>query len=147
MRYLRETSGKGTEKIQQYAEDPHTTAAIRGPGNETEARVSTPKKSFYTIRPLADGEMEFGSDESAVPAGFDSASAIKLRAEREEWVGMRVDLWDDEGTARGGERLGILVKVQYWWKEERGVWSQIFHDIMYLGSRDGTEGSQGEILE
>lgn len=147
MRYLRETSGKGTEKIQQYAEDPDKTAAIRGPGNETVAGVSTTKKSFYTIRPLTDGEMEFGSDETAVPAGFDSASAIKLRAEREGWVGMRVDLWDDEGTDRGGERLGMLVKVQYWWKEEKGVWSQILHDIMYLGSRDGTEGSQGEILE
>lgn len=147
MKYLRETSGKGTEKIQQYAEDPDKTAAIRGSGNETVASVSTPKKSFYTIRPLTTSEMEFGSDETAVPAGFDSASAIKLQADREGWVGMRVDLWDDEGTDSGGERLGILVKVQYWWKEERGVWSQILHDIMYLGSRDGTEGSQGGIME
>lgn len=147
MRYLRETSGKGTEKIQQYAEDPDKTAAIRGPGNEIVAGVSTAKKSFYTIRPLTDGEMEFGSDEIAGPAGFDSASAIKLQAEREGWVGMRVDLWDDEGTDRAGKRLGMLVRVQYWWKEEQGVWSQILHDIMYLGSRDGTEGSQGGILE
>lgn len=147
MKYLRETSGKGTEKIQQYTEDPGKTAAIRGPDNEVVASVSTPKKSFYTIRPLTDDEMEFGSDETAVAAGFNSASAIKLQAEREGWVGMRVDLWDDEGTGRGCERLGILVKVQYWWKEEKGLWSQILHDIMYLGLRDGTEGSQGEILE
>lgn len=147
MKYLRETSGKGTEKIQQYTEDPGKTAAIRSPDNEIVASVSTPKKSFYTIRPLTGGEMEFGSDENAVAAGFTSASAIKHQAEREGWVGMRVDLWDDEGTDRGGERLGILVKVQYWWKEEKGLWSQILHDIMYLGSRDGTEGSQGEILE
>lgn len=146
MKYLRETTGKGTGRIQQYAEDTRTMAATRGPDNETVANVSTPKKSFYTIRPLTDGEIEFGSEEPVVAAGFDSASALKLQAEREGWVGMRVDLWDDEGTGRDGETLGLLVKVQYWWREEMGSWTQILHDIMYLGSRDGTEGSQGEIL-
>lgn len=147
MKYLRETSGKGKEKIQRYAGDPGKTAVTPGPDDEILASASTPKKSFYTIRPLTDGEMEFGSDEIVVAAGFNSASALKLQAEREGWVGMRVDLWDDEGTDRGGETLGMLVKVQYWWREELGSWSQILHDIMYLGSRDGTEGNQGEILE
>ncbi|KAL1846594.1 hypothetical protein Daus18300_014212 [Diaporthe australafricana] len=147
MKYLRETSGKDTENIQEFMEDPDKTTTATAPTTETSASVSASKKSFYTIRPLTDGEIEFGSDEIVAPAGFDSAADAKLQAEREGWVGMRVDLWDDEGTDHEGRAKGMLVKVQYWWKRDAGVWSQILHDIMYLGSRDGTEGSEGDILE
>lgn len=149
MRYLRETSGKGKDRIQQFVEDTDNPSTISdSPAKDTAAVTNTLNKSFYTIRPLTDGEKEFGQDESAIPAGFDSASEIKLRAESEGWVGMRVDLWDDEGTDKEGRLLGILVKVQYWWKEGLpGEWMQILHDIIYLGSRDGTEGTQGQILE
>lgn len=148
MRYLRETSGKASESIQQYAEDPGTGGSASTPSKETTTGLSTRKTSFYTIRPLTGGEIEFGTDETAAPAGFGSATDIKLRADREGWVGMRVDLWDDEGEDFEGRALGILVKVQYWWKQDvAGEWLQILHDILYLGSRDGTEGNQEEILE
>jgi hypothetical protein len=148
MRYLRETSGKGKDSIQQILEDLDKKTTISGPNKETMAGPSTRSKSFYTIRPLTDGEKEFGDDDTAVPAGFDSANSIKLRAEKEGWVGMRVDLWDDEGTDNRGKGLGILVKVQYWWKEDLpGEWLQILHDIIYIGSRDGTEGTWGQILD
>ncbi|KAG8167345.1 hypothetical protein KVR01_003034 [Diaporthe batatas] len=148
MRYLREASGEGKARIQQFIEDTDTPFPTSGPAKKTATDEGTQHKSFYTIRPLTEGEEEFGNDESAILAGFDSASSIKLLAENEGWVGMRVDLWDDEGTGSEGEALGILVKVQYWWKEGLpGEWSQILHDIMYLGSRDGTEGTQGQIRE
>lgn len=147
MRYLRETSGKGTEKIQEFVQDQEKTTTVNTPVKETMVDVNSQKRSYYTIRPLTPGEMEFGSNEAAVPAGFGSATDVKIRAEGEGWVGMRVDLWDDEENDLKGKAQGILVKVQYWWREESGVWLQILHDIMYLGSRDGTEGSEGEILE
>lgn len=147
MKYLRETSGKDTENIQEFMEDPDKTATAAVPTIETSASVSASKKSFYTIRPLTDGEMEFGSNEIVAPAGFNSAAEIKFQAEREGWVGMRVDLWDDEGADHEGRAKGMLAKVQYWWKRDTDEWLQILHDIMYLGSRDGTEGSEGDILE
>lgn len=54
---------------------------------------------------------------------------------------MRVDLWDSDPKA-------LLVKVQYWWRVEGGEWLQILHDILYIGPRDGTEGSsRDKILE
>lgn len=148
MRYLRETSGKGKDRIQQFVEDPDKKTTISGLAKDSAAGSSIRSKSFYTIRPLIDGERDFGNDETALPAGYNSADSIKLRAEREGWVGMRVDLWDDDGTNDEGKGLGILVKVQYWWKQgPPGEWLQILHDIMYIGSRDGTEGTQGQVLD
>lgn len=140
--------GGGEARIQQFIGDTDDPSPNSDPAKKTAIGTGNQNKSFYTIRPLTDGEKEFGNDESAIPAGFDSAPRIKLIAENERWVGMRVDLWDDEGTDSEGEALGILVKVQYWWKEVlSGEWLQILHDIMYLGSRDGTEGTQGQIVE
>jgi hypothetical protein len=105
-------------------------------------------KGFYTIRSLDDGEFEFGTDEVVQEAGFGSTAELKQKAEGEGWVGMRVDLWNDEGVDDDGARKGLLVKVQYWWRKEEGKWTQCFHDIMYLGARDGTEGTEGaEVLE
>jgi len=97
-------------------------------------------QGYYTIRPLRDDEFEFSTDEIVAAAGFETAHQLKQKAQTESWVGMRVDLWSDDNP-------GMLVKVQYWWRREAGTWMQILHDIMYLGPRDGTEGSEGEILE
>lgn len=128
VRYLQEAAGQ----------DHDTTSST------TEAINKQPKKSYYTIRPLREDEFEFGTDEQVKPAGFAAADDVKQKAKAEGWVGMRVDLWDEEGED-GNE--GLLVKVQYWWRKEEQGWIQISHDIMYIGSRDGTEGSQGELLE
>lgn len=117
-----------------------------------EERKSSSSSSYYTIRPLRDDEAEFGADDVVRPAGFASAAEAERLAQVQGWVGMRVDLWDDDGGPGGEEEEeagGIMVKVQYWWRREGddGQWLQILHDIMYLGPRDGTEGSEGEIIE
>lgn len=104
-------------------------------------------KGYYTIRPVTADEHDFGKDEGARSAGFDSAEAVQEKSRREEWMGMRVDLWSDNGTNVGGIEDGLLVKVRYWWKKEGDTWVQILHHIIYLGPRDGTEESQGEVLE
>jgi hypothetical protein len=128
VRYLRETSSK----------DPNTSSST------TEVLNKQRKKSYYTIRPLREDEFEFGTDDQVKPAGFETTDDLKKKARAEGWVGLRVDLWDEEGED-GNE--GLLVKVQYWWRKEEQGWIQICHDIMYLGPRDGTEGSQGKLLE
>lgn len=103
-------------------------------------------KGYYTIRPLRDAELEFGTDEQAKPAGF-TAAELQQMARSHGWIGMRVDLWEDEGLDESGAKQGLLVKVQYWWAMEEGAWIQILHDIMYIGPRDGSEGTEGPILE
>ncbi|KAI8312282.1 monocarboxylate permease-like protein [Colletotrichum sp. SAR11_59] len=103
-------------------------------------------KGYYTIRPLTDAEHEFGTDEHVFPAGFSSAEDVKAKARSEGWVGMRVDLWDEPVVAIDKDD-SLMVKVQYWWRKEEGGWLQIFHDIKYLGSKDGSQGAGGEILE
>ncbi|KAF5499051.1 MFS transporter asaE [Colletotrichum fructicola] len=103
-------------------------------------------KGYYTIRPLTDTEFEFGTDEHVSPAGFASAEDVKAKARSEGWVGMRVDLWDEPVDAIDKDD-SLMVKVQYWWRREENGWLQIFHDIIYLGSKDGSQGSGGEILE
>jgi len=101
----------------------------------------TPGKSLYTIRPLNSEEtVDFATDDIVAPVGITS-TALRYRAKVEEWQGMRVDMWDSDLRA-------LLVKVQYWWRVEDGEWVQILHDILYIGPRDGTEGSsRDEILE
>ncbi|KAK1487228.1 hypothetical protein CCUS01_03572 [Colletotrichum cuscutae] len=105
------------------------------------------KKGYYTIRPLEKEEFEFGADEQTAPAGFSSASEVEQKARREGWVGLRVDLWDESPGHGTDRREDLLVKVQYWWRREEGNWMQIFHDIMYMGPRDGSEGVDAEVLE
>jgi hypothetical protein len=105
----------------------------------------------YTIRPLLPNEHTF-TDPSAINL---TSSQLHQQSNDEAWIGMRVDLW---GMAAGDGDL--LVKVQYWWREEDVVkgeelegdvagkgWRQCAHDIMYLGPRDGSEGAVGEVLE
>jgi hypothetical protein len=91
-----------------------------------------------TIRPLRDDEFVFESDEVVAPIGKTSAE-LRQKAEKEGWVGNRVDLWS---SVPGGSEF--LCKVQYWWRKEGDDWVQILHDIMYLGPRDGSEGTEGE---
>ncbi|KDN67973.1 hypothetical protein CSUB01_08121 [Colletotrichum sublineola] len=119
---------------------PKTTTA-------TGAKEMPDRKGFYTIRPLRDDEYEFGTDEHVAPAGFGAAEEVRSKALREGWVGMRVDLWDEVAEGQAEQENSLLVKVQYWWRKEDDIWIQIFHDIMYMGPRDGTEGLDGEILE
>ncbi|KAK1997785.1 hypothetical protein LX36DRAFT_691169 [Colletotrichum falcatum] len=123
--------------LHDYASKTTAAAGERVPG----------KKGLYTIRPLRDDEYEFGTDEQVAPAGFTSAAEVRSKALAEGWVGMRVDLWDESAEGQLEQEDSILVKVQYWWRKENGAWIQTLHDIMYMGLRDGTEGSEGEILE
>lgn len=124
------------------------------PGVDKTQEEQPQGRDVYTIHPLRPPEFEFGTDELIAPAGL-TTKDLEKKAEEEEWVGMRVDLWNE------GEGGGLLVKVQYWWrlenvassiredKEDQGQdWTQCLHDIMYLGPKDGTQGEAGlEILE
>ncbi|OIW32367.1 hypothetical protein CONLIGDRAFT_712705 [Coniochaeta ligniaria NRRL 30616] len=94
-----------------------------------------------TIRPLRDDEFMFESDDVVAPIGYTSAE-LKQKAEKEEWVGTRVDLWFP--VPDGSE---MLCKVHYWWRKEGDEWVQILHDIMYIGPRDGSEGTAGENID
>ncbi|OLN85843.1 hypothetical protein CCHL11_09919 [Colletotrichum chlorophyti] len=129
------------ETIIRYLHDYARKPDSSGPSGANEAS----KKGYYTIRPLEENEFEFGTDEQVRPAGFASAGQIKEKATREGWFGMKVDLWDE--TTEGKNQNDLLVKVQYWWTKEKGEWVQIFHDIMYMGPRDGTERLNGEVRE
>jgi hypothetical protein len=105
----------------------------------------------YTIRPLVASEHTF-TDPSLINL---TPSQLLQQSKEEAWIGMRVDLWGMDV-----EEEGLLVKVQYWWREEdvaegeelegdvagRG-WRQCAHDIIYLGPRDGSEGSEGETVK
>ncbi|KAH8724918.1 hypothetical protein GQ44DRAFT_682411 [Phaeosphaeriaceae sp. PMI808] len=145
---------------------PTYTAATRGEivqylkdaqqGNvPVESSAGRPKNAMgalgvYTIRPLHPTEVEFGSS-SATSALNCTPAQLLQKVNDESWVGMRVDLWD-----KGPSSKGLLVKVQYWWRKEtiesgeemdgdaEGLgWRQCLHDIMYLGPKDGSEGSEG----
>ncbi|KAF5620166.1 hypothetical protein F52700_11486 [Fusarium sp. NRRL 52700] len=99
-------------------------------------------KSFYTMRPLHASEREdFATAKELVPAGFESLGEVRDKAEAEKWKGLRVNMWTEDNKGRG-----ILVKVQYWWREDGDGWKQILHDIMSLGPVDGTEKDGGGIL-
>ncbi|KAF5556435.1 hypothetical protein FPHYL_7936 [Fusarium phyllophilum] len=94
------------------------------------------------MRPLLTSEKEdFATLEELAPAGFASLEEVREKAEVEKWEGLRVNMWTEDNKGRG-----ILVKVQYWWREEDGAWKQILHDIMFLGPVDGTEKDGGGIL-
>jgi len=131
IRYLQESAiaQSGIEVIDQ---------AVRSSSGAT--------KGYYTIRPLRADEREFGNDEEAKLA-LASANEVYEKAKSEDWVGLRVDLWMDNGTESGTVLDGLMVKVRYWWRKEGEEWLQIMHHIIYLGARDGTEGSEGEVLE
>ncbi|KAH7395281.1 hypothetical protein DE146DRAFT_598572, partial [Phaeosphaeria sp. MPI-PUGE-AT-0046c] len=130
------------EQIVQYLADARAGNIHSSPDSST-PKPKPNSQSRYTIRPLnLPAELEFGSPEVTKPIGYAPEELVEL-AKKEGWVGMRVDLWDE-----GGE--GLCVKVNYWWREEdvrRGEemvedvggkgWRQCFHDIVYLGGREG----------
>ncbi len=103
------------------------------------------KKNYYTIRPLTELEFEFGTDEMISPIGL-TPTQLRLKAQDEGWVGMRVDMWEAD-SEEDRTKEGLAVKVQYWWRKEGQEWFQILHDIHYLAIRDGTEGVDGQVLE
>ncbi|KAF7555112.1 hypothetical protein G7Z17_g2459 [Cylindrodendrum hubeiense] len=109
---------------------------------------SNTKGSYYTIRPVtADEADDFGTAEHVNPAGFSSVSEVRSKAKAENWVGIKVDMWMDDGDGKG-----LLVKAKYWFRlenqeNEGGDWKQILHDILFLGVRDGTEGSDGVLIK
>ncbi|KAL6697315.1 hypothetical protein J3F84DRAFT_284343 [Trichoderma pleuroticola] len=129
VRYLHESADKDTDNS----------------SSTTDAANNQSKKGYYTIRPLREEEIEFGTDEQVAPAGFATVGELRQKAETEGWVGMRVDLWDVEVGKEDAE--GRLIKVHYWWRKEEDGWIQILHDILSIGPRDGTEGSEGDVLE
>ncbi|KAH7121727.1 hypothetical protein B0J13DRAFT_567196 [Dactylonectria estremocensis] len=112
-----------------------------------EAVGSNTKANYYTIRPLAAEEAhDFGTVEHITPAGYESVAELQGQAAAENWEGVKVDMWSDDGDGKG-----LMVKAKYWWRLENaekdgGTWRQILHDILYLGVRDGTEGTDGGIL-
>lgn len=112
--------------------------------------TKTKGRDAYTIRALNPSEFEFGKPEHTAPVGL-TVEELEELARREEWIGMRVDLWQERG-----QENSLLVKVQYWWRREKVPedeqiegesggfgWRQCLHDIMYLGPKDGTEGEEG----
>lgn len=124
-------------------DDDTNVSTTQGTGTET-AEVKPRSLPFYTIHPIAIPSASFGTPESCLAINR-TPSQLQQQAKDEGWIGMRVDLWDERDD-------GLLVKVQYWWREEYEgdgkVWRQCLHDIMYLGPRDGTEGDEGmEVLE
>ncbi|KAK3386183.1 hypothetical protein B0H63DRAFT_474321 [Podospora didyma] len=116
-------------------------AAAGGIKQVSDDKPRDQKYEGYTIRAIREDELSFETDEVVAHAGTTTAE-LKQRAKKEGWVGMRVDLWfgDRRETA-------MLVKVKYWWRKEGDEWVQILHDIMYMGPLDGTEGTEGEVLE
>ncbi len=124
----------------------HEAAASSGLTLASSAAEGRGKKGC-TIRPLRQDEFEFGTDDQVAPAGFASAEELSKKAQKERWVGMRVDMWNDEGVDLKGLRQGMLVKVRYWWREENGQWTQTLHDLLYIGQLDGTEGSEGDRID
>ncbi|KAJ9608985.1 hypothetical protein H2200_006756 [Cladophialophora chaetospira] len=103
-------------------------------------------KNYYSIRPLeSDEESEIPAEDVVAPLGMTPAQLNEMR-QKEDWVGMRVDLWDDDSDGKGP-----LIRVKYWWRKENvngeEEWLQCLHDIMSIGERDGTEGEGGQVLE
>ena len=127
-------AAKNADGIVAYLEAERTRSKpkddpFKGRQAEPELQVHCNRCS-YTIRPLTSDEMEFGSDEVCLPAGF-TAEQMRVKAQREAWRGMRVDLVLGDGTGR-------VVEVRYWWRleardEGKDEWKQCLHDILYIG--------------
>lgn len=150
----RETTTKAEPDASNKEEKATTSTAVirRRPVPQKEQPLSPPKsRGVYTIRPLHTAELEFSIPSITKPINLTPTQLLE-QARQEWWIGMRVDLWD-EGAASDDS---LLVKVQYWWREEAIApgdelegdvegfgWRQCLHDIMYLGPKDGTEGEEG----
>lgn len=108
---------------------------------------SATKTSYYTVRPTNSEEtLDFGSSEHVIPAGLATPDQVRNQAIREGWVGIKVNMWEDDGHGQG-----LLVKVKYWYRlesleKDRRIWRQCLHDILYIGPRDGSEAQDGGII-
>jgi hypothetical protein len=144
---------KDAEKGKIPVEDVSKQESMQTKGEEVNDE-NPKRRSLYTIRPLIPSEFEFSTSDITSAVHL-APTQLREQASAEKWIGMRVDLWDE-----GEANEGLLVKVQYWWREEDVVageemegdgekkgWRQCLHDIMYLGPRDGSEGKEGEVLE
>ncbi|OAL03814.1 hypothetical protein IQ06DRAFT_111490 [Phaeosphaeriaceae sp. SRC1lsM3a] len=142
------------EQIVKYLADARAGNIHSSSSDSSKPTPKPSKQSRYTIRPLkVPAELEFGSHEVTTPIGYEPEELVK-KANEEKWVGMCVDLWDE------GAVEGLFIKVNYWWREEdirageetvedvggKG-WRQCFHDIIYLGGREGWKPEGGEALE
>jgi hypothetical protein len=136
IQYLLEAAG--VEDLTEYE------ASLKAPTGDAKSG-----KSYYTIRSLTEDEAnEIIPQEVVSPLRMTSNQLDDLRR-KEEWVGMRVDLWDDP------PEKGRLIKVKYWWRKEVAEWEgkceekwmQCLHDILSIGERDGTEGEGLEVIE
>ncbi len=155
IQYLLEAAG--FKDLEDYERAKSSSAASESTSSEAakDEEVAAPGKikvkalqgkSYYSIRPLkSEEELEVLPDNIVAPLSLTPAQLDEQRR-RESWVGMRVDLWDDEG---GGK--GRLIRVKYWWRKEavngEEEWMQCLHDIVSIGERDGSEGKEGEVLE
>ncbi|ETI28367.1 hypothetical protein G647_00816 [Cladophialophora carrionii CBS 160.54] len=158
IQYLLEAAGFQDVESYERAQSSSATAESRGAeAPDDEERRSAPVKvkaltgkSYYSIRPLnATEESEVLPEDVVAPLGMTPSQLNELR-QTEKWVGMRVDLWEDNDNG-GSDSAGRLIKVKYWWRQEHVdgelKWLQCLHDIMSIGERDGSEGKEGEVLE
>jgi hypothetical protein len=156
VQYLLEAAGfkdvQAYERAQSSSGGSGFTSTEEVKNNEPDGSAGSIKvkalrgKSYYSIRPLSTAEAsEILPEDIVAPLGMTPLQLDELR-QTESWIGMRVDLWDDDITGKGR-----LIKVKYWWREEvvdgQAKWMQCLHDILSIGERDGSEGEDGQVLE
>ncbi|KAI9166525.1 monocarboxylate permease-like protein [Paramyrothecium foliicola] len=106
------------------------------------AERSKTTKYFYTVRPLDPREHEFGREPSVVlPAGFEHTGELRRKAIEEGWRGLRVDTWFHDTAS--SLRSNLSMRMRYWWRLERGRPKIIMRQYLYIGRRDGNEGTEG----
>ncbi|EXJ64434.1 hypothetical protein A1O7_00770 [Cladophialophora yegresii CBS 114405] len=157
IQYLLEAAGfQDVESYERVQSSSTATEAetVEAPNDEKRSAPSDIKaltgKSYYSIRPLkAIEESEVLAEEVVAPLGMTPSQLDEL-TQSENWIGMRVDLWEDNDNDNG-DGAGRLIKVKYWWRQENVdgelKWLQCLHDIMSIGERDGSEGKEGDVLE
>ncbi|KIW73119.1 hypothetical protein PV04_01262 [Phialophora macrospora] len=156
IQYLLEAAGfQDVESYERAQSSPPATESTTAAAPGDEGQDSAPGKvkaltgkSYYSIRPLNPAEeSEILAENVVAPLGMTPFQLDELRR-TQNWIGMRVDLWEDNGDGGGA---GRLIKVKYWWRKENvdgeQKWLQCLHDIMSIGERDGSEGREAEVLE
>ena len=58
----------------------------------------------------------------------------KEKAALEGWEGLHVVLEDADPD-------GLLVKVNYYWRQEDGIWVQCLHDLLWVGPKNAGSGN------
>jgi hypothetical protein len=135
-----------TERDESDSRDDADSASIAKERGET-----SPANLVYTIRQIVPSDHAWDMSDTVISSIDLTPTALETKAKDEDWIGMRVDLWDD-APSKGT----LLVKVNYWWRWEAVQegeemegdtcgygWRQCLHDIVYLGPKDGTEREDG----